>query len=140
MARTRKGQYSLVEQVILFGLGISITLGFLFAFDGLEENIQDRTGGEQASLVAEYVASSAVELVESGAEGRISFNMPSMIASKRYAVRLEDGSVTVVSSGNSDETVVYGLGSKVDFQGVEDSRGGVMSLTFEDGTVNAGRE
>lgn len=126
----RKGQYTLLEQVILFALGISITIGFLFAFNNLKSTVKEDVKETQAELVSEYIASSAIELVASGAEGRIEIAVPDSIASETYAVRLGEGGVRVQMVGQREVAPLYGLGSRLTATGVVDSSQDALSITF----------
>lgn len=131
----RKGQYTLVEQVILFALGISITIGFLFTFRNLEENVAADVKDSQAELVSEYVASTSIELVESGMEGRIGAPVPENIASDTYAIRLGEGGVRVQVTGEQKVAPLYGLETRADAGGAVESGQGAIALTFSDGQL-----
>ncbi|MDY6769482.1 MAG: hypothetical protein SVU88_00760 [Candidatus Nanohaloarchaea archaeon] len=124
----RTGQYTLVEQVVLFALGISITLGFLFAFRGLGADVQQDMQTVQSELVAEYMASNAVELVESGADGRMEVPLPERIASSAYALRFGEGGVMVAVNGEQAVAPLYGLSSRLAVDGDIGSDGGAASL------------
>ncbi|MDY6761471.1 MAG: hypothetical protein SVY41_00310 [Candidatus Nanohaloarchaea archaeon] len=131
----RRGQYTIIEQVVLFTLGISITLGFLFAFNSLTEQVETDMKDVQSDLVAEYVASSGIELVESGAEGRVQVPVPEEIASEQYAVRMGDGGVQVQVAGDQAVASMYGLGSTLSVSGVAESGPGAVTITFQNGEL-----
>ncbi len=134
----RSGQYTLVEQVVLFTLGISITLGFMFAFNDITAQVETDMKDVQPELVAEHVASSSIELIESEAEGRIEVPVPEQIASEEYAVRMGDGGVLVQVSGDQALAPMYGLTSVVPVDGAAESGDGGVTLVYEDGSLDLG--
>lgn len=131
----RSGQYTLIEQVVLFTLGVSITLGFLYAFKGITAQVQTDMAAVQSDLVAEYVASSSIELVESGAEGRIQMPVPEEIAAEEYVVRLGDGGVQVQVAGEQSIASMYGLTAATGVGGAAGSRGGAVTVRFSGGDL-----
>jgi len=128
----RTGQYTLIEQVVLFTLGISITLGFLYAFNDIKAEVETDMKDSQSELVAEYVASSSIELIESGAEGNIRLPIPQNIASEQYAATASDAGILVQVSGDQALASIYGLGSKVSPDGSVQSQEGTATLYLED--------
>lgn len=139
MMHVRKGQYTLVEQVILFALGISITLGFLFAFKDLRTTVKGDVGERQTELVAEYLASTSLEIVESGAEGQMLVPVPQEIAGDTYAAEMGDGGVLIEMVGRSEVAPLYGLASRVDAGGRTVSSTGEVSVTFLDDDLSIRR-
>lgn len=127
----RKGQYTLVEQVVLFALGISITIGSLFAFKDLGTAVKGDMKEVQSELVAEYTASTAVNLVESGADGRIEAPVPEKIASESYAVRMGEGGVRVQVADEQSVAGLYGLESRLDLSGAAESSAGAVWITLD---------
>lgn len=134
----RKGQYTIVEQVILFALGISITLGFLFAFKDLTGSVRGDMKEVQSELVAEYVTSTSVELVESGAEGRMEMPVPERIASEPYILRMGSGGVSIQVPGEQSASALYGLGSRTDVDGQAESGRGAVTVTLADNQLELG--
>lgn len=124
----RSGQYTLIEQVVLFAIGISITLGFLVAFQDLSEDIESDMATLQSRLVARYAASSAVELAESGAEGRIVVDIPETVASRVYALRFSGGEVEVETTGVRETVSLYGLSATKQSSGVVESSSSPVTI------------
>ncbi len=135
----RKGQYALLEQVILFGLGILITLGFLFAFQDLSGTVKEDIRGSQAAVVSEYVTSAAVELTESGAEGTMTIPIPENIAAEPYAVQLGDGGMKVEVGGDRNIAPLYGLESRLETAGSVESRRGLLAVSLTDSRLEIRR-
>ncbi len=131
----RSGQYALIEQVILFTLGITITLGFLVAFENLTDDIQADMAETQTELVSRYVASSAVELASSGSEGRFALSLPETVAAQIYAVRLTPDGVEVETVGQQHTASLYGLTTQLEERGAIESRSGGATLTYRDGIL-----
>ncbi|MCJ7479334.1 MAG: hypothetical protein MUP63_04120 [Candidatus Nanohaloarchaeota archaeon QJJ-7] len=110
----RKGQYALVEQVILFGLGISVALGFMYAFQGIGEDIEEDVRSHQVDVVSSYLAYASADLIESGSEGSISMEIPEKIASENYIVRFGEGGVELQMAGEKSISPLYGLESRIE--------------------------
>lgn len=135
----RKGQYTLLEQVILFALGISITLGFLFAFKDLRSTVGEDVTGVQAAVVSEYLASASVELVESEAEGTMEVPVPENIAADTYVIRMGDGGIKIQLSGHQEISSLYGLGARLEEEGAVESGAGRAAITHTDDDLTIGR-
>lgn len=138
MMAQRSGQYSLIEQVVLFALGISITIGFLVAFEDLTADIQADVGETQTQLVSRYVASGAVELVESDSEGRFVISLPGTVADQVYVLRLTQDGVEIETTGQRYTAALYGLANRISTTGAIESRAGGVRVTFDDGTLELG--
>ncbi|MFB6294656.1 MAG: hypothetical protein ABEI97_02760 [Candidatus Nanohaloarchaea archaeon] len=134
----RSGQYTLIEQVVLFTLGISITLGFMVAFNDIQTRVATDMKDIRSELVAEYIASTSIELVESGAEGRIDAPVPEEIAAEQYAVRMGEGGVQVDVAGKQAVAPLYGLTSVIGVDGAAESGEGSVTLTYTDGDLELG--
>lgn len=117
----RAGQYTLIEQTMLFGAGVAIALGFLFVFEDLGGDVQSGTADIQTRLVSQYVASSAVELVESGADGKILVPVPGSIAQQGYVLRLSEDGAAVATTGSRHTAALHGLLSRLDADGTLES-------------------
>ncbi len=140
MDAARSGQYTIIEQVILFGAGISIALGFLAAFQGIGADVQAGTADAQTRLLSKYIAAGAVELVESGAEGTVRLSVPSSVAQQDYAIQLDDSGVSVVTREVRHTSSVYGLAATVDLSGIQESGPPTVALKRAESQVRLERE
>jgi hypothetical protein len=116
--QSRKGQYSVVEQVILFGLGIAIAGGFLTAFQNFSDRVTDRGVREQGDHLSETVASHIIHLVETSDQGNLTFDLPQSIANQNsYSINLSSGGVAVIVGSKSYLNAVNGIESKYNMKG-----------------------
>lgn len=136
----RTGQYALIEQVLLFTIGISITLGFLIAFEDLTADVREDMGEAQTRLLSQYVAASAVELAESGSEGELVLSLPETVAGQDYVVRMGEDGVTVETTGERHTASLNGLTERFDVSGAIEGREGDISLVYQGGTIELGRQ
>lgn len=90
-----KGQSQVVEQVILFGVGISIAFGFLAAFETFGQDVKDRALEEQMELQADLVSSHVAQLIQTGADGTLQFSLPPTIAGESYSIQMTDQGIAV---------------------------------------------
>lgn len=135
IANRRKGQYNIIEQVLLFALGLSITIGFLVAFEGLGGDVEEQMASSQSRLIAEYVASSSIELVEGGSSGRFVLDLPDTLAGRAYALRLGGEGVVVETTGSRAETSLKGLETRIQSGGAIEPGEGTTAVVHEDGKV-----
>lgn len=128
----RTGQYAIVESTILIGVGIAIALGFLAAFDTLSDDISFGATNTEVTLVAQLVEMNAIELMESGAEGKFTVTLPETLANKEYAVNFKQAGIEVVTGGAAHQSSLYGLPTRTAFSGHIISREPQVSLIYAD--------
>ncbi|MFB6077205.1 MAG: hypothetical protein ABEK12_03685 [Candidatus Nanohaloarchaea archaeon] len=138
MRMQRQGQYSLIEQVVLFALGISITIGFLVAFEDLTGDVQEDMAETQTQLVARYLASSTVELAESGSDGELVLSIPGTVADRVYVLRLTGDGARIQTTGRQYTASLYGLTEGMAVSGSVESRAGGIALTREGSSIELG--
>ncbi len=112
------GQAQIVEQVILFGVGLAIALGFLTAFETFGRDVKDRAIEEQMRLNANLISSHVGQLIQTGAEGSLRFRLSPSIANEDYSVNFTDSGVAVrVGDKTHLSTSLNGLEEQYDLQG-----------------------
>lgn len=126
----RKGQYAIVEHIILIGAGIAIALGFLAAFQSMNSSIEGGAKEVEARSVSRMVATTAVELVESGSTGKYVLEVPATIANNEYALKLREGGVEVVTAGAAYTAPLHGIPSRVAVDGDIISRNQQIALVY----------
>lgn len=136
----RKGQYAIIEHTILLGVGITLTLGLLLMFETVGEDVSDTTTDIQMRLASEYMAVHAIELVESGAEGRVTASMPAAGGGQDYAITLSDDGVSAVTSGSRHVSPLYGLPSRISAEGSVVSQDTDATVTYRNGTLEVAPE
>lgn len=136
----RIGQYAIVEHTILIGIGIAVAIGFLIAFQTLSSSVEGSATSIETRLLSSYVAANAVELVESGGNGKFTIDLPTDITDNVYAVRLTGNGVDVVTTGSTETTTLYGLERKLRPNGHVTSQMQTVSLVYADGELSVEEE
>jgi hypothetical protein len=131
IARSRKGQYTVVEQVVLFGIGLSIASGFLVAFETFGENVKGEARNEQAKVLGEQIGSHVVHLAQTDANGRLRFQLPSTIADTDYTINFTNSGIAIITTGNVYLATLYGLEDKYKLRGQITSQYETGSLVKE---------
>lgn len=134
----RKGQYAIIEHTILLGVGITLTLGLLLMFETVGEDVSDTTTDIQMRLASEYMAVHAIELVESGAEGRVTATMPGADSNQDYAITLSADGVEAVTSGSQHVSSLYGIPSRIKAEGSVVSQDSDAAVSYRDGALEVG--
>lgn len=116
--------------MILIGAGVAITLGFLAAFQMLNEDIERGTATTESQLVAQFIAANAVSLAESGSTGRVTLDIPETVAGQEYAIRLRNDGVHVVTGGAEYTAPLYGLSGRIHMSGHVISREEQVSISY----------
>ncbi len=136
----RQGQYAIIEHIILLGAGVAITLGFLAAFQTMNDDITHASAMSESRLVAQFVAANTASLAQSGSSGRITLDIPATIAGNEYAIKLRDGGVEVVTGGAEYTAPLYGLSGRVDVSGHVISREEQVSIVYTDDSMQITEE
>lgn len=136
----RKGQYAVVEQILLFGVGITIALGLLAAFQVVGDDIRGETASTQTELLSQYMAANTVELAESGAEGKFIFDLPDKLAGQGYAIKYANDGIVTVTSGAKHTAGVHGLSSLITLDGSIESGEQSVAVTFENQHIQLSNE
>lgn len=136
----RQGQYAIVEHTILVGVGIALAIGFLATFQSIGDDIEGGATNTEAQLLSKFMAANSIELVESGAEGKFTLDMPEDITSNEYAIRFTDNGVEVVTTGLSKTATLYGLQEKLNAEGNIISRTPTVSIIYAGNDLSLGGE
>lgn len=131
----RSGQFTVIEQVILFGLGVTIATGFLVAFEDFGSDVQDRSLQEQSQALAGLISVNTVELIQTGADGEETFQIPPSIAGEDYFVRFSQDGVTVATTNVSATAGVAGLTERYNFTGSATNDFQTATVTKQDGRI-----
>ena len=93
-----KGQYRIISEIILFGVGILITSYVIINFNNLQSAVKEITLDDQMNSVADVV-SAAVIKVASADNASIRLVIPDKISDSIYriAIRDADGGKLVIS-------------------------------------------
>lgn len=131
----RSGQFTVIEQVILFGLGVTIATGFLVAFQDFGADVKERSLQEQSQALAGVVSVNTVELIQTGATGQETFQIPPSIAGEDYFIRFSQEGVTVATSNVSATVGVAGLTERYNFTGSASNDFQTATVTKQSGRI-----
>jgi len=122
MIKKRKGQYLVVEEIILFSLGLIIAFSFLAVFQVFEKEAKSQTGDEQLRILGQIVSSNILELVETNTTGKIEFSLPPSIGGNEYLLKLNSKGIFIQTKNNKTYiSSVFGLENKYNLQGSVES-------------------
>ena len=83
-----KGQYLVVEEVILFGIGMMMIIGFIATFNLLNDRILEPIQELGFIEVNDYVYSNMLKLINSEVKnGYMEFNIPEQIGKNTYVIK-----------------------------------------------------
>lgn len=84
-----KGQYRIVSELILFGLGIMVTSYVVTNFDNIKQSLGEITMKDQLDGIMDSVAVSVVKLSEAE-NGSIRLSIPERVSGKQYRISIKD--------------------------------------------------
>lgn len=136
--RTSKGQYLIIEEMVIFLIGMLIVLGSMVTFQTFGDDLETKTSQQEMNLVGERIASLAVQLADSGSEASARFEIPRKITGKSYVISLLQGEgISIRLAKGAGETTVplRGLENSLDLEGKIGSTIENPKLTYrENGT------
>ena len=94
----KKGQYRVVSEILMFGLGILITIYVVVNFNNIEAFITKTSKEQQYRSAVNVVRTSMI--LGSYSNSSVKFSLPYQIAGKPYNVILNDGSCSIFESCN----------------------------------------
>lgn len=129
--RKRKGQYLILEEMLVFSIGIMVTISLLSTFHLFRRETKDGATKNQAELIANSVASSVFNLVQTEGSGKAEISVPKHIAGDLYYVDLEDGLVEVTIQGEEYKSQIIRSNQGVDLEGGKRSLSGEVELVYD---------
>lgn len=87
LRRPRKGVYGVVEEVMLFGMGLVVMVGVMALFNFIEDEMLSTLSDNRLVALNKYVASTAMMLHELNCTScYVDLEMPSYVGGKTYTV------------------------------------------------------
>lgn len=86
----KKGQILSVEQMILFAVGIIITMTVFFSFNTVKGEIKNFVEKEQLEEIGQLIDSGISEVYATGYNNSLKLNVPEKIHTKTYKIILQD--------------------------------------------------
>ena len=84
-----KGQYRVLSEVMIFGIGIAITSFIIISFQSVQENITKISLEDNLMSVSNLIATSIVRVAESG-NSDLRLKIPQSIAEQSYIISTDD--------------------------------------------------
>lgn len=98
-----KGQNIVINEVLLFALGILITVHVVNSFSTMQSSLRQVSTTDQFTGVADIISSAAVQAASSNAS--IVAEFPEKISEEVYVISLKDDSVIIYDLGDPDTKV-----------------------------------
>ena len=98
-----KGQYRIISEIILFGVGILITSYVIVNFDSLQSATQEITLDDQMNNIADLVATAIVK-VSTHDNATIRLTVPDKISDSIYRISIKDadgGKIVITKLGGT---------------------------------------
>lgn len=96
----RKGQYMIVEVIILFSVGLVILVGVIMVFSSMNKRISEPLQAQQLEEVANIISARALDLIKLNSSGSyFVLKVPQQVAGTGYTI-----------FGNGPEVIVYTTG------------------------------
>lgn len=115
---TRKGQYQVLEHVLLFGAGLAVAMGFLFTFENFSDDIQQDVQDKNMEMLGKQVNNAIQNLLATEAEGEVVISLPPTIAGEEYDLQFEENGIAVYAGQESHLTTLYGIEKQYELEGV----------------------
>ncbi len=134
--RQMKGQYQIIENVVLFSIGLIILTASFGIFNLLNNRIVSETTNDQFSELGLYVGSA---VLQAAGEGRffdtatIFLTVPKRISNQLYEINLTHSGVKIISSETQQQslTSLYNANaSVVNISGFEISGNGALKMLY----------
>ncbi|MCD6092498.1 MAG: hypothetical protein J7J38_00570 [Candidatus Aenigmarchaeota archaeon] len=90
-----KGQYTLVTEVLIFFLGISIATLVLLSFNSIEKSFTDTAITDEMRGVSNLITAGIVKVFESKENTTLILKIPKTIAKNVYRVHVDNNNLTI---------------------------------------------
>jgi hypothetical protein len=113
-----KGQYLTIEQMVLFTIGVAITIVVFYSFSSIQDHVQTQTIKDQALEVGNLILTGLTEAALSTNKNSIKIIIPTEIAGGEYKIVIRDGNLLVgLMNGDRMELSLEGLNESFDMYG-----------------------
>lgn len=119
--RSSKGQYLVIEEMVVFLIGMLIVFGSMAAFQTFGDDLKRKVAIKESNLLGERIASLSVKLASSASKGSdcfqtsASFETPSKITGRSYIIDFVQGRGVTIRLGKGMQDIIIPL------RGLEDS-------------------
>lgn len=135
LGATRKGQYQVLEHVLLFGAGLTVAMGFLYTFENFSEDIKSDVREQHMEMLGKQLHNAIQNLMATGANGEVVVTLPPTIAGESYNLQFEENGVAIYVGDESHLTTLYGLEKQYTLEGAVTGDRDTVVITKEDQTL-----
>jgi len=128
----QKGQVLILEQIVLFGMGVTIFVACFAAFSVYQSHFSAVAANDQLVETKDAVVSNILKLYQKDAsESTIKMDIPENIAGSPYIIHLGEGGLDITIQSPEELSIhssVFNLAEKVDFSGSVTSTSGRLMI------------
>lgn len=118
---SRKGVYEVVEEVVLFSVGVAIMIGILGLFNSFEKSMLSSLGESRLDAANKYVASGAIALKATNCTRcYLTLTLPPYIGGEKYTL----------GGSSQGKTVVYSAGKYMMEEDISVPAEGLVQSTY----------
>jgi hypothetical protein len=92
---SKKGQYRVINEIIIFTIGIAITSYTAFSFYNIQQSVFNTTKTSQLGQITDLVALSIVKAAETNSNSIVGLHIPKTISGSVYAIKANGNALTV---------------------------------------------
>lgn len=145
MVLNLKGQYLSAEQMLLFSLGVIITISVYLSFSAIHKNVGEFVAQDSLREVGNFVASgiSRTYTIAKGPEPEtdyvnLTLEIPKRISEEEYKIKGE-GSKLLVTQGSKTQKLLLANEGSVNISGMVHSGGGRLYIVYSKGNITLER-
>lgn len=140
MSIDSKGQYLSAEQMLLFSLGVVITISIYFSFSTIHDTVEGEVIEDNMKRVGIGISSGISKVYDLSEGGKVEYvnltlDIPKRISGGGYKIKTQESKI-LVEMGSNRESVDLGNFSYVDISGEIYSGKGEAYIVFEKSTKN----
>jgi len=90
-----KGQYTIINEVLLFAIGIGITSLVFLSFHNIETSMEKTATDDQLVTLSNFVINGIVKVVESDENTSLMLKLPKKISERTYKISAENDNLVV---------------------------------------------
>ncbi len=90
-----KGQYRIISEVLLFGIGIGIAILVLTTYQSLNKSIGKLTFYDQLEEVSNFVTASVVKVSQTSGDSWLILEIPEKLSGREYKIILDNKTYSV---------------------------------------------
>lgn len=145
MVLNSKGQYLSAEQMLLFSLGVIITISVYLSFSTIHKNVGKFAAKDNLREVGNFITSgiSRVYTIAKGPDPEtdyvnLTLKIPKRISEEEYKVKVGGGKLLVMQGAKTEEVLLENEGN-VTISGMIHSGGGRLYVTYSKGNITLER-